>query len=62
MHDMTIDDFPADRLAAIVQWRNDSAVKTYLRQGFHTLDEVQGWYTQYFTRAENKLFAVYADK
>jgi len=62
MHDMTIDDFPADRLAAIVQWRNDSAVNTYLRQGFHTLDEVQGWYTQYFSRAENKLFAVYADK
>jgi RimJ/RimL family protein N-acetyltransferase len=33
-----------------------------LRQGIRTLDEVQDWYTQYFSRAENKLFAVYADK
>ena len=62
MYDLAIDDFPPDRLAAIVHWRNDSAVNRYLRQGIRTLDEVQEWYTQYFARPENKLFAVYADK
>ena len=62
MYDLTIDDFPPDRLAAIVHWRNDPAVNRYLRQGIRTLEEVQEWYAQYFARAENKLFAVYADK
>ena len=33
-----------------------------MRQGILTLDEVQEWYAQYFPSAENKLFAVYADK
>src|SRR2546422_8568630 len=27
-----------------------------------TLETVQAWYTQYFSRAEHQLFAVYADK
>src|SRR5215831_19517849 len=62
MYDLIIDDFPPDRLAAIVHWRNDPAVNRYLRQGIHTLEEVQEWYAQYFARAENKLFAVYVDK
>ena len=62
MYDLTIDDFPPDHLAEIVHWRNDPAVNRYLRQGILTLDEVQEWYAQYFSRAENKLFAVYADK
>jgi len=62
MYDLTIDDVPPDRLAAIVHWRNDPAVNRYLRQDILTLDEVQEWYTQYFSGAENKLFAVYADK
>lgn len=62
MYDLTIDDFPPDRLAAIVHWRNDPAVNRYLRQGILTLEDVQGWYTQYFSKAEHKLFAVYADK
>jgi len=62
MYDLTIDDFPPDRLAEIVHWRNDPAVNRYLRQGILTLDEVQKWYAQYFSRDENKLFAVYADK
>ena len=62
MYDLTIDNFPPDRLADIVHWRNDPAVNTYLRQGLRTLDEVQEWYAQYFSRAEHQLFAVYADK
>ena len=62
MYDLTIDDFPPDHLAAIVHWRNDPVVNRYLRQGILTLEEVQEWYIQYFSRAENKLFAVYADK
>jgi RimJ/RimL family protein N-acetyltransferase len=62
MDDLTIDDFPPDCLAAIVHWRNDPAVNKYLRQGIRTLEEVQEWYTQYFSKAEHKLFAVYADK
>jgi RimJ/RimL family protein N-acetyltransferase len=62
MYDLTIDDFPPDRLAAIVHWRNDPAVNQYLRQGIHTLEEVQAWYAQYFARTEHKLFAVYCDK
>jgi Acetyltransferase (GNAT) domain len=62
MYDLPIDEFPSDRLAAIVHWRNDPVVNQYLRQGIRTLEEVQEWYTQYFARAENKLFAVYADK
>jgi RimJ/RimL family protein N-acetyltransferase len=62
MDDLTIDKFPSDRLSAIVHWRNDPVVNLYLRQGIRTLDEVQEWYAQYFSRAENKLFAVYADK
>jgi RimJ/RimL family protein N-acetyltransferase len=62
MYDMTIGNFPLDRLTAIVHWRNDPAVNRYLRQGIRTLEEVQEWYTQYFSRAENKLFAVYTDK
>src|SRR2546427_4177580 len=62
MYDITIDDFPPDRLAAIVHWRNDPAVNRYLRQGILTLEDVQAWYTQYFSRAEHQLFAVYADK
>jgi RimJ/RimL family protein N-acetyltransferase len=62
MYDITIDAFPPDRLAAIVHWRNDPAVNRYLRQGILTLAEVQEWYTQYFSGAEHKLFAVYADK
>src|SRR6266478_3177989 len=62
MYDLTIDDFPPDRLATIVHWRNDPAVNRYVRQGILTLETVQAWYTQYFSRAENKLFAVYCDK
>ena len=62
MYDITIDDCPPDRLAAIVHWRNDPVVNRYLRQGMRTLDAVQDWSTQYFSRAENKFFAVYADK
>ncbi len=62
MYDLTIDDFPPDRLAEIVHWRNDPAVNKYLRQGIRTLAEVQAWYTQYFARAEHNLFAVYADQ
>lgn len=61
MDDLTIDEFPRDRLATIVHWRNDPVVNRYLRQGILTLEEVQGWCTQYFSRAEHKLFAVYAD-
>jgi RimJ/RimL family protein N-acetyltransferase len=61
MYNLTIDDFPPDHLAAIVHWRNDPVVNRYMRQGIRTLEEVQAWYTQYFSRAENKLFAVYAD-
>ena len=61
MYDLTIDDFPPDRLADIVHWRNDPEVNAYLRQGIRTLEEVQEWYAQYFSRAENTLFAVYAD-
>jgi RimJ/RimL family protein N-acetyltransferase len=61
MYDLTIDDFPPDRLADIVHWRNDPAVNKYLRPGIRTLDEVQAWCAQYFSGAENKLFAVYAD-
>ena len=62
MYDITLDDFPPDHLAEIVQWRNDPEVNCYLRQGIRTLEEVQEWYTQYFSKAEQKLFAVYADK
>src|SRR5215475_608881 len=62
MYDITLDDFPPDHLAEIVQWRNDPEVNRYLRLGIRTLEEVQEWYTQYFSRAEHKLFAVYADK
>jgi len=51
MYDLTIDDFPPDRLAEIVCWRNDPAVNIYLRQGIRTLEEVQEWYTQYVSRA-----------
>src|SRR6266446_8731612 len=62
MYDITLDEFPPDRLAAIVHWRNDPAVNRYLRQGILTLETVQAWYTPYFSRAEHQLFAVYADK
>jgi hypothetical protein len=62
MYALTIDDFPPDRLAEIVHWRNDPTVNRYLRQGIRSLEGVQEWYAQYFSRAENKLFAVYADK
>ncbi len=62
MYDITIDDFPPNRLAEIVHWRNDPAVNRYLRQGILTLEEVQAWCAQYFSRAEHQLFAVYADK
>ena len=62
MDDITIDEFPPDCLADVVHWRNDPVVNRYLRQGIRTLEEVQEWYVQYFSRAENKLFAVYADK
>ena len=62
MYDLTIDAFPPDHLAYIAHWRNDPAVNKYLRPGLRTLTEVQAWYAQYFSRAENKLFAVYADK
>jgi RimJ/RimL family protein N-acetyltransferase len=62
MYNLTIDEFPSDRLAAIVHWRNDPVVNRYLRQGIVTLEDVQEWYTQYFSKAEHKLFAVYADK
>src|SRR4029453_8913537 len=54
MYDLTIDDFPPDRLTAIVHWRNDPVVNRYLRQGIRTFEEVQEWYVQYFSRAENK--------
>jgi hypothetical protein len=59
MGDITLDDFPPDRLAEIAHWRNNPAVNRYLRQGTLTLEDVQEWYAQYFSRAENKLFAVY---
>ena len=36
MDDITLDDFPPDRLADIVHWRNDPAVNRYLRQGIHS--------------------------
>jgi len=61
MYDLTIDEFPPDRLVTIAHWRNDPVVNKYLRPGIRTLDEVQAWYTQYFFQPEHKLFAVYAD-
>jgi diamine N-acetyltransferase len=61
-HDITIDDFPPDRLACIAHWRNDPAVNKYLRPGIRTLAEVQVWYAPYFSRADNQLFAVYCNK
>jgi hypothetical protein len=48
MYDITLGDFPPNRLAAIVRWRNDPMVNRYLRQGMRTLQEVQDWYAQYF--------------
>ena len=60
IYDLTIDEFPPHRLADMARWRNDSGVNRYLRQGLRTLDDVQEWYAQYFSRAENKLFAVYS--
>jgi RimJ/RimL family protein N-acetyltransferase len=62
LYDLSINNFPPDRLAAMVHWRNDPAVNKYLRPGIRTLEEVQEWYAQYFSRAENKLFAVYCAK
>src|SRR5262245_2279350 len=62
MYDLTIDDFPPARLAALVHWRNNPAVNRYVRQGMLTLDDVQEWCAPYFSRAEHQLFAVYADK
>jgi RimJ/RimL family protein N-acetyltransferase len=62
MYDLTIDDFPPDRLADIARWRHDPDVNRYLRLGIRTLEEAQEWYAQYFSQAEHKLFAVYADK
>jgi hypothetical protein len=41
MYDLTIDDYPPDRLAAIVHWRSDPVVNRYLRQGILKLEEVQ---------------------
>jgi RimJ/RimL family protein N-acetyltransferase len=61
MYDLTIDDFPPNRLADIVRWRHDPDVNRYLRPGIRTLEEVQEWCAQYFSGAEHKLFAVYAD-
>ena len=58
MHAIALDAFPPDRLALIVQWRNGHVVNAFLRPGLRTLTEVEEWYAQYFTRAENKLFAV----
>jgi hypothetical protein len=55
MYDLTIEEFPPDRLADIARWRNDPDVNRYLRQGIRTLEEVQEWYAQYFARAEKKL-------
>jgi hypothetical protein len=49
MYNITIDEFPPDRLADIVQWRNDPVVNKYLRPGIRTLEEVQDWYAQYFS-------------
>jgi RimJ/RimL family protein N-acetyltransferase len=62
MHNITLDAFPLDRLACIAHWRNDPAVNKYLRPGLRTLEEVQEWYAQYFSRADNQLFAVYCDQ
>jgi len=61
MHDITLDDFPPNRLGGIAHWRNDPVVNKYLRPGLRTLAEVQAWYTQYFSRAEHQLFAVYCN-
>jgi hypothetical protein len=41
MGDITLDDFPPDRLAEIAHWRNNPAVNRYLRQGTLTLEDVQ---------------------
>ena len=49
MYDIILDEFPPDRLAEIVHWRNDPVVNRYLRQGILTLETVQAWYTQYFS-------------
>lgn len=62
MHDVTIDHFPPDRLADIARWRNDPTVNRHLRPGVRTLEEVHDWYAQYFSRAENQLFAVFCDQ
>jgi hypothetical protein len=49
MDDLTIDDFPPNRLAKIARWSNDPAVNKYLRQGIRTLEDVRAWYAQYFS-------------
>jgi len=55
MYDLTIDDCPSDRLAAMVHWRNDPVVNRYVRQGILTLEEVQAWYTQYFFQSREQI-------
>jgi RimJ/RimL family protein N-acetyltransferase len=62
MYDLNVNDFPPDRLADMARWRTDPAVNRYLPQGIVILEEAQEWYAQYFSRAENQLFAIYADK
>jgi RimJ/RimL family protein N-acetyltransferase len=62
MPDITIVDFPPNRLACLVHWRNDPVGNRYVRPGLRTLEAVQDWYTQYFSHADNQLFALHCDE
>jgi RimJ/RimL family protein N-acetyltransferase len=59
MSDITIDDFPSDGLVSLAQWRTDPEVHQFLRPGLRTVEAVHAWYDTYFSREENRLFALY---
>ncbi len=58
---ISVVDFPEERLSAVVGWRNDPVVNKYLRPSYRTLREVQEWYEGYFCSRSNRLFAILAD-
>jgi len=58
MTDLTIAPFPDDDLASMVKWRTDPDVNKYIRAGLRTLEAVRKWYDEYFSAAENLLFAI----
>ena len=58
MSNINLVDFPESNLHLILKWRLDNRINQFLRHGLQTLNDIQKWYSDYFSGEMNKLYSI----